>query len=127
MFSENPQDFMNNSSMCIHAVSSEGVIVYANQCELDVLGYEKEEYIGHLTSEFHIDKHCSSDILERLGRFEPLNNYPARVKGKKGVIYIIYNSSVYEKNGVFVHTRCYGTEVEKPIYAVYLQQHNRAA
>lgn len=123
MFAENPQDFINNSSIGIHAVSPEGIVVYANSCELEVLGYEKEEYIGHHVSEFQIDKACLADMMERLGRSELLKNYPAKVQGKKGIKYIIYNSSVYEKDGEFVHTRCYGTEVEEVIYDVYLQQH----
>ena len=38
MYSENPEDFVNNSSIGIHAVSSDGIVVYANECELDVLG-----------------------------------------------------------------------------------------
>ena len=125
MFTENPQDFINNSSIGIHAVSPEGIIVYANQYELEVLGYENEEYIGHHISEFQMDKPCLADMMERLGRFELLKNYPAKVKGKMGIKYIIYNSSVYKKDGVFMHTRCYGTEVEELIYDVYMQRHTK--
>ena len=122
MFSENPEAFINNSSIGIHAVSADGVIVYANQCELEVLGYESDEYIGHHVSEFQIDKPCLDDMLTRLGRFECLKNYPAKVQGKTGLKYIIYNSSVYEQGGEFVHTRCYGTEVAYAIYHVYMEQ-----
>lgn len=124
MFEESPQDFINNSSIGIHAVSPEGIVVYANPFELEVLGYNKDEYIGHHVSEFQIDKDCLSDMMERLGRYELLKNYPAKVQGKNGIKYIIYNSSVYEKDGEFIHTRCYGTEVEEIIYDVYLAQHN---
>jgi len=127
MFSESPTEFINNSSIGIHAVSAEGIVVYANSCELEVLGYEKDEYIGHPVSEFQIDKSCLADMMERLGRFELLKNYPAKVKGKTGIKYIIYNSSVYEKDGTFVHTRCYGTEVEKLIYDAFLQVHNQSS
>ena len=123
MFTEKPEDFINNSSIGIHAVSPEGMIVYANECELEVLGYTKNEYIGHHVSEFQIDKHCLSDMLQRLSRFDILKNYPARVQGKKEIKYVIYNSSVYEENGEFKHTRCYGTEVDKYIYDVFLKHH----
>ena len=123
MFTENPEDFINNSSIGIHAVSPEGVIVYANECELEVLGYTKNEYLGHHVSEFQIDKHCLSDMLKRLSRFDILKNYPSRVQGKKEIKYLIYNSSVYEENGEFKHTRCYGTEVDKHIYDVFLKHY----
>jgi len=119
MFAENPEEFINNSSIGIHAVSPEGIVVYANQCELEVLGYEKQEYVGHHVSEFQVDKHCLADMMSRLGRFEVLKNYPAKVRAKAGIKYIIYNSSVHEKNGEFVHTRCYGAEVEEVIYDAY--------
>jgi len=121
MYSENPEDFIKNSSIGIHAVSAEGIVVYANDCELEVLGYTKDEYLGHHVSEFQIDKDCLAEMMERLGRFEKLKNYPARVQGKSGIKYIIYNSSVYEKEGEFEHTRCYGTEVEEFIYDVFIK------
>ncbi len=123
MFAENPEDFINNSSIGIHAVSADGFIIYANQCELEVLGYEAEEYVGHHVSEFQMDESCLVTMMEKLARFEKLQNFPAKVQGKSKVKYIIYNSSVYQKNGEFVHTRCYGTEVEKIIYDVYMVEH----
>ena len=121
MFTENPEDFIYNSSIGVHAVSPEGMIIYANECELEVLGYEKDEYVGHHVSEYQIDSNCLADMMERLSRFDVLKNYPARVQGKFDIKYIIYNSSVYEENGEFKHTRCYGTEVEKNIYEVFVK------
>jgi len=121
MFTERPEDFIYNSSIGIHVVTAEGMILYANECELEVLGYEKSEYVGHHVSEFQIDKDRLSDMVLRLSRFEKLKNYPARVQGKNEIKYIIYNSSVYEQNGEFKHTRCYGTEVEESIYDVFFK------
>ncbi|MBA6396705.1 PAS domain-containing protein [Colwellia sp. BRX10-4] len=121
MFTENSEDFIYNSSIGIHAVSPEGIIVYANECELEVLGYTKNEYIGHHISEFQIDESCLADMMTRLSHFDILKNYPARVQGKDEIKYIIYNSSVYEEDGEFKHTRCYGTEVEKVIYDVFFK------
>ncbi|MFT7430927.1 MAG: PAS domain S-box-containing protein [Colwellia sp.] len=121
MFTENSEDFIYNSSIGVHAVSPEGIIVYANECELEVLGYTKNEYIGHHISEFQIDESCLADMMTRLSHFDILKNYPARVQGKDKIKYIIYNSSVYEEDGEFKHTRCYGTEVEKVIYDVFFK------
>ena len=119
MFTETPEEFIDNSSIGIHAVTAEGIIIYANMCELEVLGYTRSQYVGHHVSEFQIDEPCLSDMMMRLGRLEILKNYPARVQGKDDIKYIIYNSSVYEDDGKFQHTRCYGTEVEKVIYDVF--------
>lgn len=125
MFTEHPIEFINNSSIGIHAVSPEGIVVYANPFELEVLGYKKEEYIGHHVSEFQLDSDCLADMMQRLSRFESLKNFPAKVQAKDRVKYIIYNSSVYQKEGKFIHTRCYGTEVDKTIYDVYMELFNR--
>ncbi|WP_259369198.1 PAS domain-containing protein [Colwellia sp. MB3u-55] len=91
MFTENSEDFIYNSSIGVHAVSPEGIIVYANECELEVLGYTKNEYIGHHISEFQIDESCLADMMTRLSHFDILKNYPARVEGKDKIKYIIYN------------------------------------
>ena len=124
MFTESAENFINNSSIGIHAVSPEGIIIYANTCELEVLGYTKSQYVGHHVSDFQIDESCLSDMMMRLGRLDKLKNYPARVQGKDAIKYIIYNSSVYEEDGEFKHTRCYGTEVEKFIYDVFFDHFN---
>lgn len=126
MFKESPEEFINNSSIGIHAVSPEGMIVYANQCELETLGFERDEYVGHHVSEFQLDEQCLAEMMEKLSRFENLKNYPAKVRTKAGIKYIIYNSSVYEEDGKFVHTRCYGSEVEKPIYDAFHEAYLRS-
>jgi len=124
MFTESPEEFIDNSTIGIHAVSPEGIILYANMCELEVLGYTRNQYVGHHVSEFQMDEDCLSDMMKRLGRLDKLKNYPSRVQGKDAIKYVIYNSSVYEEDGVFKHTRCYGTEVEKVIYDVFVKHYN---
>ncbi len=124
MFTESPEEFIDNSTIGIHAVSPEGIILYANMCELEVLGYTRSQYVGHHVSEFQMDEDCLSDMMKRLGRLDKLKNYPSRVQGKDAIKYVIYNSSVYEEDGVFKHTRCYGTEVEKVIYDVFVKHYN---
>ena len=121
MFTENPQNFIHNSSIGIHAVSADGIVVYANAFELEVLGYQEDEYVGHHVSEFQLDKDCLAQMMDKLSRFEKLKNCPAKVQGKEGIKYIIYNSSVYEENGTFIHTRCFGTEVDKYVYDAFYQ------
>lgn len=119
MYQEDAAEFIENASVGVHAVSPEGIVVYANQCELETMGFNKDEYVGHHVSEFQLDKECLQEMMERLTELETLKNYPAIVQTKNGIKYIIYNSSVYSEHGEFIHTRCYGTEVEKEIYDAY--------
>ena len=117
-----PSSLFRTLLIGIHAVSPEGFIKYANQNELDTLGYEEEEYVGHHISEFHLDAPRLADIMARLGRMEELHAFPEAVKGKHGMKYILYNSNVYQKNGEFIHTRCYGTEITKEVFDFMIKQ-----
>jgi two-component system sensor histidine kinase VicK len=105
-------DFFENATVPLHWVDREGRIIWANQAELDSLGYLKEEYIGHGVSDFHADPGVIEDILSRLKNNETLINYPARLKCKDGTIkHVLINSNVLRKDGKFVHTRCFTRDI----------------
>jgi PAS domain S-box-containing protein len=48
-------DFIENASIGLHWVGADGTILWANQAELDLLGYTREEYVGCHIAEFHAD------------------------------------------------------------------------
>ena len=105
-------DFFENAAIGMHWIGPEGYIVRVNQAELDLLGYKREEYIGHHISEFHADKETINEILTRLQTGEEIRDYEARVRCKDGGIkYLRINSSVYCENGNFVHTRCFMRDI----------------
>jgi len=105
-------DFIDNASIPLHWVNAEGIIVWANQAEFDVLGFTKDEYIGHPISDFHADPEVIADILSRLTKNETLRNYPAKLKCKDGMVKdVLINSNVLRTNGEFVHTRCFTRDV----------------
>lgn len=114
---EELQDYVENAAIGLHWVDAKGIIVWANQAELDLLGYEKGEYIGHHISEFHVHKEVISDILERLARSETLHMYEAQLRHRNGEIKTVQiHSNVFRVNGEFIHTRCFTidiTEVKK--------------
>src|SRR4051794_17512568 len=51
------RDFIEAAAFAMHSVSADGTILWANQAELDLLGYRREEYVGHNIGQFHVDKH----------------------------------------------------------------------
>lgn len=106
------RDFIENASFALHWVDADGTIIWTNQAELDLLGYSREEYVGHHLSEFHVDQEVANDILERLARKEPLREYEARLRCKNGTIReVLITSNSYSENGKFVHTRCFTRDV----------------
>jgi PAS domain S-box-containing protein len=105
-------DFIENASVGLHWVGSDGTILWANQCELHLLGYTREEYIGRSITEFHADSDVIDDILRRLKNKETLNDYEARLRCKDGSIrHVLINSNVMWEGERFVHTRCFTRDI----------------
>jgi len=125
VFKENPLDFIENSNIGIHVVLPTGIIKYANQHELDILGYTEEEYVGHHVSEFQFDKSCLEVMMNKLSKFESFSNFPVMVYGKKKIKYILYNSSVYQEQGEFIHTRCFGNEISESVYQASVLEYKK--
>jgi PAS domain S-box-containing protein len=106
------KDFVENSAIGLHWVGPDGIILWANQAELDLLGYTQSEYLGRHVAELHVDQAAIEAILERLRCNEQLNNYEARLRCKDGSIrHVLVSSNVYFENGQFVHTRCFTSDI----------------
>jgi PAS domain S-box-containing protein len=121
----NLRDFIENGPEGLHRLGPDGLILWANQAELDMLGYAREEYVGRHIAEFHADAPVIEDFMARLARGEMLLEREARMVCKDGSIrHVLINSSALFKNGKFVHTRCFTRDItsrkraeEKMIFA----------
>ncbi len=112
---EELRDFMENAVVGLHWVGPDGRILWANQAELDMLGYSIHEYVGHHVADFHADRDTIDDMLARLMRNEQLKAYPARLRCKDGSIRRVeISSNVLWRDGKFVHTRCFTREAAEP-------------
>lgn len=110
------QDYVENAAVGLHWVDANGIIIWANQAELDLLGYEKEEYIGRHISEFHAHEHVIHDILDRLTQNETLQHYEATLRCKNGQMKTVHiHSNVFRVNGEFKHTRCFTVDITEQV------------
>lgn len=106
------QDYIENAAIGLHWVNESGIILWANKAELDMLGYAKEEYIGHHISEFHVFEEKIGYILQRLRNNEILNQYESELHCKDGSIKTVHiTSNVFWKEEKFIHTRCFTVDV----------------
>jgi PAS domain S-box-containing protein len=106
------KDYFENATICLHWVNGDGIIVWANQAELRLLGYTEEEYIGRHISEFHANKSAIEDIMTRLTNKQRIENYDADLVCKDGSIkHVTINSSALWEGDKFVHTRCFTIDV----------------
>jgi PAS domain S-box-containing protein len=105
-------DFVENAIFGLHWVAADGTIIWANQAELDLLGYTREEYIGHSITEFHADQEIITDILQRLLSDQVVQNYEADLRCKDGSIRrVLIDSNSSWRDGEFVRTRCFTRDI----------------
>ena len=110
------RDYFENATLGMHFVGADGTILYANRADSELLGYSREEWIGHNLSEFYADEDTLRDIFARLGNGEILSNVEARMIARDGSICdVLIDSNVLFRDGEFVHTRCvvHGNRAEK--------------
>src|ERR1700752_132197 len=101
-------DFLENASMPMHWLASNGNILWTNKAVLALLGYAREEYIGHRISEFIADPIAAADILQRLAWRLDLHGYETGLKCKNGSFrHVRIDSNAFLRNGRYVHTRCF--------------------
>ncbi len=106
------RDFVENGTIGLHWVSADGTIEWANEAELRLLGYSREEYVGRNIAEFHADAATIADIIGCLSRNEEIHDYEARLVAKDGTHkWVSISSNVLFEDGKFVHTRCFTHDI----------------
>lgn len=77
-------EFVSSAPVGIHSTDADGRILLANDAELDLLGYAREEYVGRRVEEFHCDPATARDLVERLRNGEAIRGLEVRVRRKDG-------------------------------------------
>ena len=101
-------DFLDNAAEGIHRVGPDGCILWANKTELDMLGYQWEEYVGRHIALFHVDAPVIERILDQLFNGVTLRDEPARLRCKDGSIkHVVISSNGSFEDGQLRYTRCF--------------------
>jgi len=127
-------DFFQNAPIALHWLSGMGKVIWANQTELNVLGYTAEEYIGHDIMQFcPDDEELVLEIFKQLGSGNAIKDVPVRFRTKDGkIVHLLIDSNVrYEKDGSFGHTRCFirddtGRKIRESHAALLLEETKRS-
>jgi PAS domain S-box-containing protein len=120
---ENADKFLDNSPVSIHFVNADGMIIWANQKELDVMGYTRDEFIDRPIMSLHTDKLVIFDILNKAADFNGVENYPAQIIHKdKSILYALITANAYKENDEFKHTRSYTSIISKEAYELFRQE-----
>jgi PAS domain S-box-containing protein len=120
-------DFFENATIGFLWVGPDGIIQRANRAELELLGYTREEYLGHHFAEFHADQETLHDLIARLHRGETLHNYDAKLRCKDGSIkHVRLSANVLWEDGKFIHARCFTRDITERKLAEEALQHANA-
>jgi PAS domain S-box-containing protein len=104
--------FLDTAAVGLSRVGPDGVVLWANDTELAMLGYAREEYVGHDVAEFHADAVALADILARLHRGENVVDYETRMTARDGSVKrILVDASVLWDDGRFVHSQWFTRDV----------------
>jgi PAS domain S-box-containing protein len=104
--------FLDTAAICLHRVGPDGVILWANDAELQTFGYAHDEYVGHPLSQFHADPEVCREMLARLHAGHTLHDFEARMVCRDGSIKtVLIDSSALRDDGHFVHTQCFTRDI----------------
>ncbi|MGH7824949.1 MAG: PAS domain S-box protein [Candidatus Binatia bacterium] len=108
----NLSDFFEHAPVGLNWVGPDGIVLSVNQAELNLLGYTREEYVGHHVAEVHVDQPVIEDILRRLAAGKEIQDYAAKLRCKDGSIkHVLISANVLWENGSFIHTRCFTRDI----------------
>mmetsp|Transcript_60951 Transcript_60951/g.143523 ORF Transcript_60951/g.143523 Transcript_60951/m.143523 type:complete len:933 (-) Transcript_60951:410-3208(-) len=103
-------DFLNKAPIAMHWLSGTGHVLWANETEMNTLGYTAEEYIGQPIMNFCPDETPKVlEIFKTLGSGNSIQDTPVRFRTKGGEIKdLLIDSNVnWNPDGSFKHTRCF--------------------
>lgn len=103
-------DFFQKAPISLHWLSGTGHVIWANETELQSLGYTADEYIGHHISEFCPDEPMLlQEVFGRLGRGDAIHDvaFRFRTKSNKVKVLLIDSNVNWNPDGSFRHTRCF--------------------
>jgi PAS domain S-box-containing protein len=105
-------DFFDNASVGLHWVGPDGVILRVNRTELEMLGYERDEYVGRHIADFHVDQDAIREVLLLLLRGETVRKFSTRMRCRDGSVReVLISSSGLWEDGRFIHSRCFTLDV----------------
>jgi PAS domain S-box-containing protein len=97
-----------------HLHQEQGIIVWANRVELEMLGYDRAEYIGQPLMKFHVGRTKIEDIFGRLLNNQPIKGCEAQMRRKDGSICdVSIDAHALFKNGIFVHARLFTRDISE--------------
>lgn len=99
-------DFLENAIVGLHKIDANGIVIWANRAELDMLGYQAAEFVGHPVADFVLQPSQAATLLSRVKAGENLRDEHVQMRCKDGSTRdVLINSSPLVIDGKLVCTR----------------------
>jgi PAS domain S-box-containing protein len=104
--------FSDEIPLPVHSVNSHGIIRWANEAELQLLGYAREEYVGHDIRDFQVE--LDMDIASRMLAGETLRSQRLQMRCKDGGVKdFLLDASAQWVNDRYLGSRCFLRDVSE--------------
>src|SRR5438445_606306 len=112
------EEFFENAPVGIRWTAPDGTILRANRSELDLLGYQPDEYLGRNIAQFCVNAEVVVDSARRLAGGETLRNVEIRMRHRDGSIrHGLLSANALFEGEQFVHARCITRDITDRIQA----------
>jgi PAS domain S-box-containing protein len=105
-------EFCETASIGMCSVLPNGRVAWANEAELQMLGYTRDNYVGRHIAEFHVDSSSMSEILRRLRAGEDFRDFEAKLRCRDGSVkQVLIDTKSCRRDGEIVGTRFFTRDI----------------
>ncbi|PYP04199.1 MAG: hypothetical protein DMD27_10635, partial [Gemmatimonadetes bacterium] len=112
------EEFFESAPVGIRWTAPDGTILRANRSELDLLGYQPDEYLGRNIAQFCVNPEVAVDSARRLAGGETRRNIEIRMRHRDGSIrHGLLSANALFEGQQFIHARCVTRDITDRVQA----------
>lgn len=106
------QNFLENAVIGMHWIAPDGTILWANHTQLEFLGYQPDQYVGHKLAEFVTAPQAVDAFLDRVRVGEKVRGCQLEIRCADGSLrWFRMDANRWIENGEFDHARCFVLDI----------------
>lgn len=106
------RQFIDTASIGIQWLSANGTILWANQWQLNLVGFSAADYVNHNITEFYADDFARKQLLSALSKGESIRQCELRMRRYDGTIrHVRMDTNVLSDKGMYIHSRAFTVDL----------------
>ena len=99
---------LETAAVGMHWVGPDGIILWANDAELRMLGYSRDQFVGHHVNQFHEEPAVVGDVFAMLRRGERVTEYQTRMRCRDGTMKtVLLDATSHWDGDRFARAQCF--------------------